>query len=242
MESSEDPFRHHPELRERIADPLQCFYRTLTTAFMAQTAEKLGVPQWWHSDEKREALRARFLAELEPGDLWVFAYGSLMWDPGLRFAEVRRAWVPDYVRRFIVKDIYGARGTREAPGIIAALDAGEGCHGLLFRIAEDHIDEETEVLWRREQLGPTYRAVFVEAAVEEQPITALTFVADHEAELIDAGMTREEQIHYIATGAGFAGTSIDYLRNIHGKFQALGIRDDEVETLLGEVEAYISTL
>lgn len=240
MGASTDPFSHHPELRDQIGDPLKSFFRTFTTADLAARMKELGLPlDWWHTDEKREAMRAETLAGRREADLWVFAYGSLMWDPGIRFAEVRRARVCDHARRFILKDLYGARGTYEKPGLMAALDKGPGCEGLLFRIARDHIEEETEALWRREQIGPAYTAVFVEAHTPERRIEALTFVADHDAEMIDADLTREQQIEYVATGTGFAGTSMDYLRNIQEKFAALGIHDEEVTSLLREAETYL---
>lgn len=235
-----DPFSHHPELRGQVADPLQSFFRTFTTADLAGRAKELGLPlDWWYADEQREAMRAETLAGRRESDLWVFGYGSLMWDPGFRFAEIRRARVPDYARRFILKDLYGARGTYDSPGLMAALDRGPGCEGLLFRIVRDDIEEETEVLWRREQIGPAYKAVFVEAHMPDRRVEALTFTADHEAELIDGDLTREQQICYAATGTGFAGTSIDYLRNIQAKFTALGIYDEEVAALLRDAEDYL---
>jgi cation transport protein ChaC len=237
-----DPFVHHPELRGEIADPLQSSFRSFTTARLAEKMRELGLPvNWWHSDEAREALRAESLAGHRDADLWVFAYGSLMWDPAFRFAEVRRARVPDHARRFILKDTYGARGTFDAPGLMAALDRGPGCDGLLFRIERDHVEEETEVLWRREQVGPAYTAAFVAAEASGESITALTFVADHAAEMIDAELTRDEQIRFLATGTGFLGTSLDYLKNIQLKFEALGIHDEEVATLLRDTESYIAS-
>ena len=240
MDDPNDPFSHHPELRNQIADPLQSFFRTFTTAALAARMEQMGLPlNWWHPDEKREAMRAATLVGRREADLWVFGYGSLMWDPGVRFAEVRRARVPGYARCFILKDVYGARGTFEKPGLMAALDEGPGCEGLVFRIAREDIETETEVLWRREQIGPAYKAVFVEAQTPERRIEALTFVADHDAEMIDAGLTRERQIEHVATGKGFAGTSMDYLRGIQQKFSALGIHDEEVTALLRDAEAYL---
>ncbi len=235
-----DPFLHHPALRDEIVDPLRSFMRTFSTAVVAAKAKELGLPQdWWYTDDVREALRARALANHTGGDLWVFAYGSLMWDPGFRFAEVRRARVVGHARRFILKDVYGGRGTFEAPGLMAALDDGPECDGLLFRIAEELIDEETEILWRREQVGPAYRAAFVEATHGDGCARALTFVADHDADLIDPTLTRDEQIRYFATGSGFLGSSLDYLRNIDKKFAALGIRDDDVTALLSETLAHV---
>jgi cation transport protein ChaC len=68
-----------------------------------------------YDDDTREGLRRAALAGHE-GDLWVFGYGSLIWDPALEFAEVRRAFAPNHRRRFILEDIYGGRGTPTAPG------------------------------------------------------------------------------------------------------------------------------
>jgi glutathione-specific gamma-glutamylcyclotransferase len=241
MAFDQDPFRHHPELRSAIGDPRQSFFRTFTTAVLAEKMRGLGVPEWWYSDETREAMRQEALAGHRNADLWVFAYGSLMWDPAIEFAEVRRAYIPNYARRFILKDIYGARGNAEMPGLMAALDKGSGCDGLLFRISLDQVDKETEVLWRREQVGPAYTPVFVKARVDETPIEALTFVADYNAELIDQTISREEQIRFLATGTGFAGSSMDYLRNIHKKFTILNVHDEEVDSLLRAAEAFLAS-
>ena len=242
MSAAPDPFSYHPELRDKISDPLKSFFRTFTTEKLAAQLKARGLPvDWWHSESERETSRAETLAGRWDADLWVFGYGSLMWDPGFRFEEVRRAHVPDYARRFILKDIYGGRGTFEAPGLMAALDKGPGCDGLVFRIARDNIDGETEVLWRREKVGPAYTPVFVEAIAADRRMTALTFAADHAADLIDAGLTRAQQIEFCATGTGFLGSSLEYLRNISGQFAALGIQDEEVSGLLRETEAYLNS-
>jgi cation transport protein ChaC len=242
MRDATDPFAYHPDLRDKISDPLTSPSRTLTTAKLATLATARGLPvDWWYSDSEREAERAETLAGRRGTDLWVFGYGSLMWDPAFRFEEVRRVHVPGYARRFILKDIYGGRGTVDAPGLMAALDKGPGCDGLAFRISRENMDEETEALWRRERIGPAYTPVFVEVIAADSRMTALTFVADHEADLIDASVTRAQQIEYCATGTGFMGSSLDYLRNVSSQFAALGIQDDEVSELLRETEAYINS-
>jgi len=242
MGTAADPFSFHPELRGQISDPLTSPSRTLTTAKLAAVSGERGLPlDWWYSDSEREAERAEILAGHRDGDLWVFGYGSLMWDPAFRFAEVRRARVPSYARRFILKDIYGGRGTVEAPGLMVALDEGPGCDGLAFRISRENIEAETEALWRRERIGPAYTPVFVDAVAADGRRMALTFVADHEADLIDASLTRAQQIEYCASGTGFMGSSLDYLKNIDRQFAALGIQDDEVSELLRETEAYLDS-
>lgn len=240
MISAMDPFARHPELRDKIRDPLQSFFRTFRAEeFFDAKPELQWVRALLHSDEEREQSRLSALADHRDSDLWVFAYGSLMWDPAFHFSEVRRAHVADHSRKFILKDIYGARGTRETPGLMAALDKGRGCDGLLFRISRQEIDTETEILWRREMVGPGYIPTTVTARADDQPIEALTFVANSEAEAICTEMTRAEQIEFIATGTGFLGTSLEYLENIIKQFSVLGIVDQDCSSLLDEVERHV---
>ncbi len=233
-------FARHPELEGKITDPHASFFRNfdISTVF-AERPEFQWVLKELRSDVEREETRARMLAQCGDGDLWVFAYGSLMWDPAVHFAEVRRARIPGYERRFILKHTYGARGTPEAPGLMAALDDGECCDGLLFLIAARDIETETEILWRREMVGYAYEPRFVTATLDEGSVTALAFVANHASKLIRPDLSREEQIRFLAGGSGFLGSSREYLSNIVRQFAALGVVDEDCSALLREVEDYL---
>ena len=135
-----DPFAAHPELRPLIRDLSQSVFRNFYAVTMGNDVPNLAPPgPKMLSAEAREASRLVTLAG-HTGDLWVFAYGSLMWDPAMDFAEVRRAWLPGHARRFILCDMYGARGTHEAPGLMAALDRGDGCHGLACRVPAESVE------------------------------------------------------------------------------------------------------
>lgn len=240
MPDTPDPFVHHPELRGRIADPETSFYRSFSVeALVAQHPHLEAFRPWVHTDERREAIRSETLRGRE-GDLWIFAYGSLMWDPALRFTEVRRAHVAGHARRFILLDDKGGRGCPEAPGLMAALDAGDGCEGLAFRIRAQDVDVETEILFRREVIGPSYIPGFVPVRIADGEASALSFLADHDHPDIRGDITRDEQIRYIATGSGVLGTSRDYLVNIVDHFAHLGIADDHCTDLLCAVDAYLA--
>ena len=237
---AEDPFRHHPGLKGLIAPPETSFFRNFDAeTFCAGLRERgLPVPETT-PDEVRDGGRHALLAG-HTGDLWIFAYGSLMWDPCVTFAEVRRARVEGHARRFILKDILGGRGTEEAPGLMVALDAcpGATCSGLVFRIEAARVEEESARLWRRERLVPAYHEVWVEADTAQGPVRAATFLADHTSILIDADLEFEDQVRYTATGTGFMGTSLDYLRGIAAHFREMKIDDPEVTRLLDAAEAY----
>ncbi len=237
MASPADPFIHHPELRDRIIEPTQSFFRDFNARMVFQGYPELHwVLDLMYSDSEREALRHQTLDGRQRQDLWVFAYGSLMWDPALEFSSVRRAFAPHHQRRFILKDIYGGRGTRETPGLMAALDVGEGCEGFAYHIAGDRVDTETQILWRREMFGAAYTAAFVEIQIDGQTVDALTFVADHESDVICPQLTLDEQVRLICTGSGFLGTSHEYLKNILDQFKVLGIVDESSAALFQEVE------
>lgn len=239
MNSGSDPFIHHPELRDKIKDPLQSFFRDFDPIeVLNQWPELHWVKEELHSETYREKSRLETLEKHCDSDLWIFAYGSLMWDPAFQFAEVRRARVSDHARRFILKDIWGGRGTLEMPGLMAALDKGDGCEGLIYRLPRDKVESETQNLWRREMIGPGYVPSVVQAIVDGSIVPALTFVADYEAEAIHPDLPRHEQVEFITTGEGVLGTSVEYLENIVRQFRALGIVDEECSTLLQEVQAH----
>lgn len=242
MTETLDPFAHHPELRDRIEDPAGAtFFRTLDIeTLFADKPDLHWVLDLLYSDATREAMRRATLEDHGGGDLWVFAYGSLMWNPAIHFTDVRRATVSGYARRFILEDIYGGRGTRERPGLMAALDTGERCEGLVFRIAEDDIETETDILWRRECFGPGYIPTFVTADVDGGTVLALTFLADHGTDAIRADLSFEDQVALLATGTGFLGSSRDYLANLVAHFATLDIRDEHCETLLTAVDRHLA--
>jgi glutathione-specific gamma-glutamylcyclotransferase len=233
-----DPFAAHPELRPLIRDPSQSKLRNLDAVAMGKDAPNPATPvPKMLSAEAREASRRATLAG-HTGDLWVFAYGSLMWDPAMDFAEVRRAWLPGHARRFILCDIYGARGTHEAPGLMAALDRGDGCHGLAFRVPVERVEDETRNLWAREMVLPSYVPRILPVDLDGESVMALAFLADHDTDMIRRDLTREQQVRYLATGTGFLGSSRDYLETIARQFSALGIDDPDVSALMADVRAY----
>lgn len=234
-----DPFAHHPELRDKITPPEQSFFHGFTLERLEASALERGMPVgWWYDDATREARRRAFLAEqVPPGDLWVFGYGSLIWDPAFPFAEVRRAFAPGHARRFILREDHGGRGTPDAPGLMAALDAGGGCQGLAFRVAADAVETATEALWRREVIAPGYIPTFIPVRIGAAEVSALTFLADHGSGVIVGDLPHDTRVEWLATGEGILGTSRDYLANVVVHLHDMGIPDPALDTLLAEVDA-----
>lgn len=232
-------YSHHPHLADLIADPEGAAMRTMQPSdFDAGVIESGGPADWRYTDEERIALWQEEMAGRFDRDLWVFGYGSLMWNPALMFEEVRLADLPGHVRRMCMIDTLGGRGSMKAPGLIAGLDTGAGtCTGLAFRIPAAAVATETEILWRRERLCPGYRTAFVGVETAQGPVEALTFVADHAAEGVDVAIPRAEQVRMIRGGEGVLGTSLAYLQGMVTHLRDFGIHDAELEALLAEAEA-----
>lgn len=234
---SRDAYRHHPELHALVTPPEDSFFRDLDIAAMDARMAALGRPaDWRRTHEDRERTRHDLLADVT-GPVWVFAYGSLMWDPAIVFDEVRHARISGYHRSMCLVDRRGPRGNEDAPGLMAGLAPGGKCDGLAFRIPADQVDHETERLWRREMIAHAYDAAMAPARTALGDINVVTFVANDATDYIDLNLPRDTQVEYIATGSGFLGTSLEYLENTVRHFQTLNIQDDALMALLADARA-----
>ena len=235
-----DPYVHHPELRGRLRPAADSFFRDLDLAAMdARMAEMGRGADWRQPCAQREAGRRAFLAARPAGPLWVFAYGSLMWDPAMEFAEVRRAHTPSHARHFCLWDD-GGRGSADHPALQLALDSGAGCDGLAFRIDDAAVERETFVLFRREMIAYAYRPVWLTLGTDHGPITALGFQANPESDRIRRDFTPDAQARMIAAAEGILGTNRAYLFDTASQLAALGIEDAMVSDLCARVRALSS--
>ncbi len=236
MPLSPDAFMHVPMLADKIVEPEKSMFRFSLAAFEEwdRRAAAAGIlPGWRRSHEDREATRSAALAGRLNADLWVFAYGSLMWDPAMHAVEIRQATLPGFHRRFCLKIAIG-RGSRKAPALMAALDAGGECHGLAFRIPACLVNQETEILWMREMIGHAYTPVFKRLLTPQGPIEALAFVMDRSSPHF-ADVSGVEAAAIIATGRGILGTNREYFDNLAEHVRLLGIEDDVFEDIRSEI-------
>jgi cation transport protein ChaC len=183
------------------------------------------------SDEELEATLDELLRAHDPAeDLYVFGYGSLMWNPALVAIDTRVARVAGWHRRFCLRSLVG-RGTPETPGVMLALDRGGACRGLVFRIEAAKVRAELQLLWRREMISGSYHARWVVARVGFESVRAVTFVVDRSLDRYIADRAPEHVANLIATGRGTLGTARDYFDSTRRALRQLGIRDVGIERL-----------
>jgi cation transport protein ChaC len=167
-------------------------------------------------------------------DLWVFAYGSLIWDPGFPFEEARPALLRGYHRAFC---LYSTRyrGTPERPGLVLGLDRGGACRGIAYRVAAARVETVMAYLWDREMLNRSYhcREVVIEVAGEAR--AARTFVIDRAHRSYAGKLAIARVAEIICHAHGQRGACLAYLENTVRHLDQLGIPDRRLHQILGKV-------
>lgn len=236
-----DPFAHLPALRHRLTPAEQSAVRVTsdTLARWDAQAQGHGLPASWRlSDQQLEDTRHAMLGPFDtPQDLWLFGYGSLMWDPGVHFAEVRRADLPGFERRFSYKTTMG-RGTPDCPALTLSLEPSAGCcRGLVFRIPAERAEVESGMVWRREMLRNGYCPTLLPVDTPQGPVKALVFVSNCAHVGYAGDLSLAEAAVIIATACGVIGSNRDYLEQVAAQLEALAIEDAYIAQLLAQVQA-----
>jgi cation transport protein ChaC len=188
------------------------------------------------SDEEIEASLAEALARHPPDDdIWVFGYGSLMWNPAFRFDERRVGTVRGWHRRFCLWLSRG-RGSPDCPGLMLALDRGGICRGVAFRIPARQVREELLLVWRREMLSGAYLARWVTVDTHEGPVPAVTFVVNQSHRRYSGKLSKAETADRILVASGELGSCLDYFERTVRILRTLEIRDAALERIETEIE------
>jgi cation transport protein ChaC len=184
------------------------------------------------TEEEMLALLEKTWAEHDANeDLYLFGYGSLIWNPAFHYVAQSSATLHGWHRRFCLKT-YAGRGTPEAPGLLLALDHGGACKGVAFRIGAGQAREELGLVWRREMYGGSYNARWVRLKTPEGERRAITFVCNRKHPRYLPEICDLETARLIATGSGDLGSCREYLENTVQHLAALGMRDSGLERIV----------
>lgn len=162
-----------------------------------------------------------------PESLWVFGYGSLMWNPGFAFAERRPArLIGEHRALCIYSHIY--RGTPEHPGLVLGLDRGGACRGIAFRIAAESWSDTVAYLRKREQVTGAYRETMRAVWLDDDPrlrVRALCYVVNRGHAQYAGRLSVEQQLQLVRHAFGRAGANRDYVLSTVEALEAHGFRD-----------------
>lgn len=175
--------------------------------------------------------------EMTEEPLWVFGYGSLLWNPGFEVAERQLARLSGYQRSFCMWSIHH-RGTEEDPGLVLALDAVEGalCDGVGFRVPDAKRDVTLAYLRERELISSAYLEVTCDLDLSDgRRVAALAYVVDTTHSQYCGGLPLSRQAEVISSAIGGRGPNTEYLWNTVNHLEELGIVDPELRWLADEV-------
>ena len=177
-------------------------------------------------------------------DLWVFAYGSLMWRPGFPFQERFPAQLAGMHRALCVYS-FVHRGTPEKPGLVLGLDRGGACRGMAYRVSAADRRDTIAYLRAREQVTKVYRETIRRITLhvhQRQQMPALVYVVDRGHPQYAGRLTLSQQLHHVRQGHGQSGPNRDYVLAAVKALESLGCRDPNLhllaERLKGPHEAH----
>jgi len=163
-------------------------------------------------------------------DVWIFAYGSLLWNPAVEHVEERAGVVPGWHRWFCIR-MRDWRGTVDQPGLMMGLDRGGQCRGMALRLAQDTVEAQLGKLVRREMpVRPsskpfTHGYRWLQVQTSQGLVRAIAFVVNRKGGNYMGGLTLDETAGILARACGHAGSCAEYLHNTISQLEALGIRD-----------------
>jgi len=168
--------------------------------------------------------------------MWVFGYGSLLWNPGFEYSKKEIAQLGGYKRSFSMRSIHH-RGTVENPGLVLALsaDVKSSCNGLAFKVKQGKEHETINYLRKRELVSSAYLEKELLLNLKNgKSVQSLVYVIDEDHEQY-CKLTLEEQAKIIATANGGRGSNYDYLYSTRNRLTELSIEDPEIELLYNKV-------
>jgi cation transport protein ChaC len=187
-------------------------------------------------EQLSESLTATLAARPKGVGWWVFAYGSLLWNPLFPFAESRPASLHGLHRRFCLWSL-ASRGKPDAPGLVLGLDRGGSCRGVVYRLPAPCAIDELHLLWRREMVTGAYAPRWLHLECDGRPLVALGFVVRRDHAQYAGKLTIDQQAEVIARACGAFGSSADYLERTRVSLITHGVVDLYLERLAARVAA-----
>lgn len=204
------------------------------TAFGAIEESLLLTPE-----QRAASLACTLSRRPDHSPVWVFGYGSLMWNPVFESEEVRPAMLQGWHRAFCMR-LTAGRGTLHQPGRMLALKEGGQTTGLAFRLPESTLREELELLWKREMITDCYVPTWCELQLEGgEAVTALVFVMNPQHPLFEADTSHQVIAPLIASASGPLGTNAQYLFALDNELKHHGMQDDCIGDLVRYVQQWL---
>ena len=164
-------------------------------------------------------------------DLWVFAYGSLIWRPSFEWVERRCVTLRGYHRSLCLWS-HDHRGSRDVPGVVFGLNRGGSCRGVAYRIAAERVRTTFAALWAREMITSAYVPRWVRCDSDSTPVQALAFLLNRTCQEYTGALPEERLLMAIRQAVGMSGPCIEYVVQTHSALHDHGIHDKSLCNLV----------
>ena len=189
---------------------------------------------------RNESLTRCLAAAPDRGTVWLFTYGSLMWNPAFEPVETCVGTLAGHQRALNLWTAH-ARGTPEYPGLALGLATGNACRGLLYRLHPKRQAGDLATIWDREMYTGIYRPEWLPVDCDDgDPITALCFVTDTNHPQFAEPPTVDAAARLIARAAGKFGSCRDYLAETLKSLRELGIEEPALSDILDRVDRLLA--
>jgi glutathione-specific gamma-glutamylcyclotransferase len=169
--------------------------------------------------------------------VWLFAYGSLIWEPCFDYVEAEPALLRGYHRSCCLYS-FDYRGTPEQPGLVLGLDRGGSCRGIAFRLAPQGIARSLARVWRREMsVPPVYDLRQLPVRTKRGTDLTLAFTVRRDRRDYAGRLPLAAAAQLIAQAEGRRGSCRDYLDKTLDHLTAHGIADASLRRLAERVAA-----
>lgn len=190
-------------------------------------------------EQRMASLECTLSRRPDNGPVWIFGYGSLMWNPVFESEEVKPATLQGWHRAFCLR-LTAGRGTPHQPGRMLALSEGGQTIGLAFRLSEETLREELELLWKREMITGCYLPTWCDLTLEDgRMVTALAFVMNPQHPLFEEDTRHQVIAPLIASASGPLGTNAQYLFALDNELKNYGMKDDCIGDLVNTVRQWL---
>lgn len=178
----------------------------------------------WSDEELLRSIRET-LQQQPTNELWIFAYGSLIWNPLFEYIDRCCVVVEGWQRQFCLLAPVG-RGTIDNPGLVLGLEPGDRCQGIAYRLPiDDNLEAELLLLWRREMVVGSYHPTWTVGKNGDRELTVLAFTVNKEHPVYVNNLSTAEIVASLASAEGILGSSAEYLHNTVQGLLAAGIED-----------------
>ncbi|MGA8009153.1 MAG: gamma-glutamylcyclotransferase [Thiomonas sp.] len=196
---------------------------------MREADDDHGLPQFPERDPQ-DMLEAA-LGSRPDGDLWVFGYGSLIWNPEVAHEEVLAARVWGWRRTLRMWSRIN-RGTEDAPGLVFALMSGGSCSGIALRVPQARAERELRQLWKREMPRAVYEPRWIPCRTPQGVVRALAFTLPPSSPSYTGALDDLRLVDILRRCRGRFGSTLEYVSRTAQALRDIGIRDAEVERIM----------